>query len=941
VGANLDDFNGEITLVNSLFQKQDKQIQIYDFNLFAQHRPDTNRMILRSDFADAEITGQYEFEDIGKASARLLASHLPAFRNLMTQDQEDANKLNNFRFSFDFKNTFPITDFFFPELELARNSSLTGNYNPSRYELNFTGRFPEFRFHDNTFTGLELKLRSNDSIAQISTTSDIFESVSLISMEQLDFQGVAQNDSFSYRINWQNAGLEELSKGNLGGLATFEFQVDQSIPRIHLEMDPGSIVLKDTLWNINAATIDIDTTSIAIENARISHNNQLFYLDGKISQNPADKLEILFRDFDLSHLNQAFKTRRLEVDGMLEGSSTVSDIYGNLTFISDLSIEDFSLNGEELGNTFIKANWIHPEQMIQFDVQALRGELKTLMINGGYYPESRYIDFDLTLDKLRLNIIEPYLSGIISDLSGITSGNVRLTGTTNEPLFNGMIQIQKTSLKVDYLQTIYSFSNAVEIRNNNLIFKDFEIFDQTGSRSVLNGGIRNTNLRDFVFDLNLDADNFHFLGTQAIHNNDFYGDARATGLLRLSGSRGDLQLNISARTDKGTHILIPINKGRTIEENNFITFINTGETNPGANDSNEGRSGKLTGFTLEINIEATPDAITEIIFDPQVGDIMKGNGRGNIQLLIDPEGEFRMFGEYIIESGEYLFTLQNIFNKRLRVQQGGSITWNGDPTAAIIDMHAIYNAMAAPGVLVPEPADYLKNRMPVECHLIMTGNLLTPLISFDIQMPNAEAETRNILRNAISTEEELTKQFLSLLVMNNFSSVSFYSGSGSATVAGAGMAGVTASEMLSNQLSNWLSQISNEFDIGVNYRPGDEISNEQVEVALSTQIFDDRVTIHTNVDVTSETSASTASSKTNTIVGDFDVDVKITGNGKLRFKAYNRYNHDQLYKTSPYTQGIGFIFREDFNNLGELGRRYREAIIRNGNNKKEEKQVEE
>ena len=128
--------------------------------------------------------------------------------------------------------------------------------------------------------------------------------------------------------------------------------------------------------------------------------------------------------------------------------------------------------------------------------------------------------------------------------------------------------------------------------------------------------------------------------------------------------------------------------------------------------------------------------------------------------------------------------------------------------------------------------------------------------------------------------------------------------------------------MLSNQLSNWLSQISNDFDIGVNYRPGDEISSEQVEVALSTQIFDDRVTIHTNVGVSSQSSPTPADQRANSIAGDFDLDVKITENGKFRFKAYNRYNHDQLYKTSPYTQGIGFIYREDFNNLSELRRRY-------------------
>jgi hypothetical protein len=107
-------------------------------------------------------------------------------------------------------------------------------------------------------------------------------------------------------------------------------------------------------------------------------------------------------------------------------------------------------------------------------------------------------------------------------------------------------------------------------------------------------------------------------------------------------------------------------------------------------------------------------------------------------------------------------------------------------------------------------------------------------------------------------------------------------------------------------------------------------------VALSTQIFDDRVSIHTNFDVSDKSSNTAANQRTNTIAGDFDVDVKLTDNGKFRFKAFNRYNYDQLYKTAPYTQGVGFLYREDFNSFGELGRRYMN-VFRGSKKKKKNK----
>ena len=156
------------------------------------------------------------------------------------------------------------------------------------------------------------------------------------------------------------------------------------------------------------------------------------------------------------------------------------------------------------------------------------------------------------------------------------------------------------------------------------------------------------------------------------------------------------------------------------------------------------------------------------------------------------------------------------------------------------------------------------------------------------------------------------------------------------------MAGATTSELLSNQLSNWLSQISDDYDIGVNYRPGDEITTDQLEVALSTQILDDRVTIHTNVDMGgSQTTAKTEETTTKNISGEFDIIVKLTSNGKLSMKAYNHSNDDQLFLTSQYTQGVGFVYREDFNTFGELVKRYWRALFSSDKKKKDKNSIDQ
>jgi hypothetical protein len=129
--------------------------------------------------------------------------------------------------------------------------------------------------------------------------------------------------------------------------------------------------------------------------------------------------------------------------------------------------------------------------------------------------------------------------------------------------------------------------------------------------------------------------------------------------------------------------------------------------------------------------------------------------------------------------------------------------------------------------------------------------------------------------------------------------------------------------VISNQLSGWLSQISKDFDIGLNYKPGDKITSNELEVALSTQLFDDRVIIEGNLGMISNSSSSQAASN---IVGDVDVSFKITDDGRWRLKAFNHSNTSSTNNITsydnyaPYTQGVGISFRKEFDKLSEIFR---------------------
>jgi hypothetical protein len=282
-----------------------------------------------------------------------------------------------------------------------------------------------------------------------------------------------------------------------------------------------------------------------------------------------------------------------------------------------------------------------------------------------------------------------------------------------------------------------------------------------------------------------------------------------------------------------------------------------------------------------------------------------------------------MFGNYVIKDGDYLFTLQNVINKRFDLEEGGTISWTGSPYDADIDITAVYRLRARLYDLLAsiDTNEIYKKRIPVDLKLKMKNAMMNPDINFDISLPTADEDTKSKVRSILYVSDkeenvqELNKQVFSLLVLN-----SFLPPPGAESAYGrANATKTTSSELLSNQLSNMLSKISNDFDLGFNYRPGDELSNEEYELALSTQLFNDRLILDGNLGYSEKVNVSNEAQGTNNLIGDISVEYKITKDGKLRVKAFNNSSQFSLVETnSAYTQGLGLSYKEEYDTNKEF-----------------------
>lgn len=928
IGDNPDNIDGSINLFNTTYKIQNKEIYFDELYLSSVKNNSSKTLTLKSDLADATINGNYRFTSLVNSFKNYIYHYLPSFKKDNFEAETDHH--NNFNFNVHFKKTRTFSDIFLKSLYTAPNTVISGNFSSRNNTLEVDFSAAELECYGVKFNDLNLKINpdtlSNEIIVHSECSQVIIDKN--LNLHNFSFNTKIENDSIDFNLLWNNEDTVEY-KGDIMATASFIKKDSGQTPVINLEFIPSYVIIGDSLWNINSSKIMVDSNQVEFTNLILNHNNQLLHLNGKISDNKEDSLSIIFNNFDLSNFNIFTKNKGVEFEGSLNGESQLSDYYHNTFFYSDMTIDGLVINKEKLGKFYFTSNWDKQNKKIHVSAYSQKGKLKILQAEGDYFSTSNSIDFDVSLNKMQLTPFETIFKKRISDLRGMGTGKIKVTGKPKTPIFNGKVKLEKTSFTIDYLQTRYNFTSYINIKPNSFEFKDVKILNSEGlgDYAIANGTITHQNFKNTNFNISVDAKNFLFLDTKEKDNNLYYGRAFGTGVINVTGPINKIKIDISAKTEKNTKFFIPLYGTEEVAENDFITFVSSQKTSI---ETEEEYNVDLSGIELNIDLEVTPDAEAQLIFDPTVGDIIKGNGNANLKMEINTLGDFHMYGDYIIEDGDYLFTLSNIINKRFDIQKGGVIKWNGDPYDAYINLEAIYRTKASLHNLMKysfeDDSLRYKQRVSLECLLKMTNRLMSPDIEFGINVPNADSKVESVINNL--SENELNKQILSLLVIN-----SFYT----STEAGGlepnqqiNPVGVTSSELLSNQLSHWLSQISNTWDIGFNYRPGDEISTDEVELALSTQLLNDRVLINSNFGMGGQQNNQLSGETPNNasaIVGDVSVEVKIHKSGKLRVKGYSRSNND-FYTTAPYTQGLGLFYREEFDTWGALMNKYWKIVFK-------------
>jgi hypothetical protein len=906
-GNNIDNTLGKVS-ISDIYYINDSSY-IYTDSIVLTSIVDNNlkEFKIKSEYLNGRISGKFNTKSMINSIKQTIHTYLPS---LNINSPDNIRQKNIFSYNFTTNHTKPLTDILIPSLNIADSTTISGNYDDSTENILLKCQSNKIIFNNNFLEDINLRLLNRKNKISLTATSKVLKYSDNNTLKNINITSSIYNDSIKTNFNWNNRQKKKYN-GNINTL--FTIVANKFRPILKLDIFPSNIVVLDTLWFLSNGYIKRDSTSFILNNINIYNDNSKLKLSGVISDNPKDSIALNIKNIDMNHLNTILDNKHLIFGGTVTGNTIIRDVKYKKQINSKLYINKLSLNKETIGNTKVQIKWNDTNQKLIVNGSSIKDTVENFSFNGDISLEEKTINIDTKFKNQDFKTITPFLEPTFNYVDGLLSGNIKVYGNLASPSWRGGLMVSNAKLCVTETKVYYDINDSVFFDNHDIIFKNVNIYDKDSNKVVLNGTISNESLSLFTYNIKLETDKILAVDLKNSDNAYYYGKIYGSGYIEIVGPDNLIDINIVAKTQNYSYIQIPLEDKSDIKENNFIEFVKHSKKQI-KNTNTSDKKLTLTNKSItniRIDLEVTPDIEIQIIFDPRIGDMLRANGFAH--LTIESLGpDFNIYGDYTITKGDFMFTLQNIINKRLNIQQGSTVSWTGPPLDADLNLDAIYKVRKASVFDLTQDENDKEKRVDVNTHLLMTGKLTKPNIKFAIDVPSATNDEAIDQLNSLP-EEDLNKQVISLLLVNRFTPLTTFQTNLSNNKTST-LGATTASEFLSSQLSNWMSQISNDFDLGFVYRPGDQSSQQEIEIALSTNILNDRVILNGNFGY-SENMRQQANTP---LTGDGSIEYKLNNKGNVRLRAFQKVNNDITYTQAPYTQGIGIFYTEEFDDFDEL-----------------------
>ena len=900
-GNTIENLQGNVSVKQTSYQNIKDTYYFDDFNVNSTFDENGIRTLTidSPDIVEGQMIGRFQFKELGKLTRNSLGSLYTNFK------PEKVNKGQFLKFNFTVYNK--IVEILYPEIGLATNTVLKGSIKSDTQEFKMNFNSPKITYAKNIFDNIRVSVDNKNPLYNAYVELDSIKTA-YYKMRDFSLINVTTKDTLLFRSEF---------KGGEKGEDYFNLNLYHTIDKDNnnvVGISKSEMKFKENLWYLNQKdspnnkiVFDKSFKNFVFDDIILSHENQFVSLKGTIKDRFHKNLELSFKDVDLYKVTPL--SSKFVFNGNVNGAVHFKQNNQMYKPTASLVVDQLNINKTDLG--VLKFNIEGDQSLEKFTIDSYltNDDLESFNANGSFeiVNKKTVLDLKLKLDKFNLGVFSSLGGEVLSNIRGGVSGNSVITGDVNKPNISGRLFVDKAGMTIPYLNVDYQLNDRsiVDLVDEKFLFRNNTITDSKfNTKGLLNGTIEHNNFSDWKLDFDIASKKLVVLDTKDSEDAAYYGTAFINGTASITGPTDALFIKIAAKSEKGSDVKIPINYAESVGENSFIHFVTPKEkynNKMGIVDN----SRKYNGLELEFDLDITPDANIEVILDRNSGHGMSGKGFGSLLFKINTLGKFQMWGDFQAYEGTYNFKYGGLIDKKFAVKKGGSITWEGNPMRAQLNLQAVYKTIANPAVLLDNSS--FNRKVPVDVVIGIQGDLASPDPDFNIDFPTVSNVLKSEIQYKLYDKDVRQTQALYLLSSGGFLSPegvnqSDFSGS--------------LFETASSLLGDILKTDNDKFKVGLNYVSPDRRIGKETDgrvVATISSKINERISINGKVGVPFGGINESA------VVGDVEVQYRVNQDGTMNLRLFNRENDiNYIGQGIGYTQGFGLTYEVDFNTFKEL-----------------------
>lgn len=869
----------------------------------------------------------------------------------------------------------------FPDIET--NTKLDFNVNADTERMLLSGSIRADSLKYNTLelgrstAQLTASFRSDQQIKEFANV-DFKTNVSransnLLDIDSLTIDLALRNDSLSFRQ----------SIGSIGKNAGMEMTLESVISDSTLKINITDFFLGNDLYaweNEGTPQLVYDRQDdLAFNRFRFKNQNEFIELKGVLSADRQDSVQYFLRDVSLARISELIKGK-VQFGGRMNGTLVTRSLTSSPSIQGQLNVNQLSIENRTIGDASFTSNYNRDQQRFDTRLRILTDTTKyedyldandnigqNILISGYFVPpnpdvqQDTVYSFDVDFNEIDMWVIPLIADKVFESMEGRATGDGSISGNLQDFNFNADFNVYNVYAKPRFLKTNYFLNGHVMLdREKGLTIDSVDVTDTKGGNGKLWGTVDFNDFNPITFlDLNMSLNDLQFLNNDFDRDVPFFGSISGTGEVKLSGANTDLFLQTvrPIRVSNGSKLSIPLIEETELNESSrFIEFVDEFDiekknriklgseqvrTITADESALEKAIGELTfneRFNLDLQFNAPRPIDVKLIFDPVTGEVLNAVGTGQLRIALQDE-EVQMFGRYNVTGGSYQFVSGEIISRRLTLESGGSIVWEGDPDNARLNISAIYNARpnianlsanASAGDNTTEGGS--GQRVPIDLIIEITGTVSSVDNNYYFRTSNSldisSNSTLSFALNEINRDEQ--QKFLqatSILLTGEFIPSQSYDQATSSlsqnltrgsTVINPLLSNQVISPLLSNQINALLNSEVSRFDIDFNLNAYNEI-----DLGIALRLYNDRLILRREGQLTGGTDESSFGEK----IGDLNATYRI--NRSLSVTAFHRQdqtlgNVTQGSRTgdvTPSVDGVGLEAQVKFNTWQELKRK--------------------